>query len=185
MKKLLPVLLVVFGLLAGAGAGLMLRPAPPPENCPPPAVESNAREAGVAPDTPQPTDTCADLSVAEMADPAGQVGTPLSAAEYVRLERQFVIPIISPDRVRALVVLSLSIETDSGAATLVYAQEPKLRDAFLQVLFRHANSGGFDGAFTTGQPMSDLRGALRAASREVLGPLSRDVLVLDVVRQDI
>ena len=87
--------------------------------------------------------------------------------------------------VAALVVISLSIETDPGASNLIYAQEPKLRDAFLQVLFRHANTGGFDGAFTTGQKMDDLRDALRRASQDVLSELSRDVLVIDIVRQDI
>ncbi|MEX0969287.1 MAG: flagellar basal body-associated FliL family protein [Paracoccaceae bacterium] len=177
MKKLLPVLLVLFGLVGGAGAGLLLHPKP--AACLPPEAD-----AAAAPDTDgegSPAD-CVEMAQAS-AD--NNSSAPPSAAEYVRLERHFVIPVISPERVRALVVISLSIETDSGAADKVYAHEPKLRDAFLQVLFRHANSGGFDGAFTTGQAMADLRSGLRAASQNVLGALSRDVLVVDVVRQDI
>ncbi|MGR3722159.1 flagellar basal body-associated FliL family protein [Abyssibius alkaniclasticus] len=182
MKKLLPVLLVIFGLVGGAGAGLLLQPKP--AACP----ASDAEQTESATRQPLTADAaCAtDAGTGAATSPAyPPAASPPVAAEYVRLERQFVIPVISPDRVRALVVISLSIETDSGAAAQVYAQEPKLRDAFLQVLFRHANSGGFDGAFTTGQPMEDLRGGLRSASRDVLGALSRDVLVVDVVRQDI
>jgi len=195
MKKILPILLMVLGLVGGAGAGLTLRPATESANadCAAPdqtAHDAPATDAHGAPDEAHPAPDCDPLADATTHAPAASTDghggdAPAASVEYVRLERQFVIPVLTPERVRALVVLSLSIETDPGGATTVYAQEPKLRDAFLQVLFRHANTGGFDGAFTTGQKMTDLRSALRAASAEVLGALSRDVLVIDVVRQDI
>jgi len=53
-------------------------------------------------------------------------------------------------------------------------------------MFRHANSGGFDGAFTTGRKMEDLRSALLVAAREVFGeiPVS-DVLITEIARQDV
>ena len=60
-----------------------------------------------------------------------------------------------------------------------------LRDMFLQVMFNHANSGGFDGAFTSGEKMNDLRGSLFQAAVKVLGPIATDVLVIDIVRQDV
>ena len=52
-------------------------------------------------------------------------------------------------------------------------------------MFRHANSGGFDGSFTTGRKMEDLKSAL-------LGPRARcmtetpveEVLITEIARQD-
>jgi len=195
MKKLLPVLLMVFGLLGGAGAGVLLRPnSDSAGSCDAPTSSHDAPavDAHGAPvdDHDAVEADCVEVTApqthASAANSGGHGGKePISTVEYVKLDRQFVIPVLSPERVRALVVISLSLETDPGASNLIYAQEPKLRDAFLQVLFRHANTGGFDGAITTGQKMVDLRDALRRASQDVLSELSRDVLVIDIVRQDI
>ena len=73
----------------------------------------------------------------------------------------------------------------SGNKENVFEVEPKLRDSFLQVMFNHANAGGFDGVFTEGEKMSDLRGSLFEAAREILGEVATDILIFDIVRQDI
>ena len=78
----------------------------------------------------------------------------------------------------------MSIEIPAGGAEEVYAREPKLRDSFLQVLFDHANAGGFRGSFTDGSNMVLLRRALLESARAVLGQTARDVLITDIVRQD-
>lgn len=109
---------------------------------------------------------------------------PPAVRDYARLTNQFVVPVIRQGTTRALVVLSLSVEVPQGRGDAVHRLEPKLRDAFLQVLFDHANAGGFDGAFTEGRPMIALRSALREAGRQIVGPEVLDVLVTDIVRQD-
>jgi len=151
MAKLLPILLALFGLLAGTGAGIFLRPTPEPEA---ETVEAPA---------PRPR--------------AQQTG------EFVRLSNQFIVPVVTDSRVGSMVVLSLSIEMPPGTTERVYAIEPRLRDAFLQVLFDHANAGGFGGTFTAASNMNALRDALREAARGQL-PMAQDVLILDIVRQD-
>ena len=52
-------------------------------------------------------------------------------------------------------------------------------------MFRHANSGGFDGSFTAGQKMEDLKSALLAAARRSLHetPVG-EVLITEIARQD-
>lgn len=105
-------------------------------------------------------------------------------AEYVKLNNQFVVPVVASDRIEALVVVSLSLETDAGLREAVYAQEPKLRDAFLRVLFDHANMGGFHGAFTRSDRLGPLRTALREVARGQLGAAVREVLIVDIARQD-
>jgi hypothetical protein len=104
--------------------------------------------------------------------------------DYVKMNNQFVIPVVTDGRIKALVVMSLSLEVVKGAGEQVYAREPKLRDAFLRVMFDHANSGGFDGDFTSNGNMLHLREALGDAGRSVLGDLVSEVLIIDIVRQD-
>ncbi|MFV2002568.1 MAG: flagellar basal body-associated FliL family protein, partial [Paracoccaceae bacterium] len=109
----------------------------------------------------------------------------LSSLEYVKLNNQFIIPVVNDGQVVSLVVMSLNLEVAAGGRELVYQREPKLRDVFLQVLFDHANAGGFDGAFTSGSNMTQLRDALRESAKKTLGETLTDVLIVDVVRQDV
>jgi hypothetical protein len=109
---------------------------------------------------------------------------PATPPEYVRLSNQFVVPVVEGGRVSAMVILSLSLEVIPGSTEGVFAREPKLRDALLQVLFDHANAGGFRGSFTDGANLVILRQALREAAARVLGDRVTDVLIADIVRQD-
>lgn len=174
MLRILPVLLVLLGLGAGVGAGLLLAPSPevagecvPEEGaeCPEDQSQGAAQAAG---------------------QPAG-VGDPAQgdAVDYVRLNNQFVIPVIAGDGVSALVVISLTLEVTAGTNTLVFDREPRLRDAFLQVLFDFSYTGGFDGPFTQGANMATLRRALREKGQSIVGPEVRDVLIVDIVRQEV
>ena len=104
--------------------------------------------------------------------------------DYVKMPNQFVIPILHEGRVRSLVVLSLSLEIAAGNTELVHSREPKLRDGFLEVLFRHANQGGFDGNFTDEVALERLRRSLRDAAQAVLQDVVSDVLISELVRQD-
>lgn len=168
MKKLLPIILGIIGLVGGIGAGAFLKPAPEPVE----EVASciDGEENCATPDMPPP-----QASVA--------VVDPDVVWDYVKLPKQFIVPIIQKDKVRALVVLSISLEVTVGTSDLVLARSPKLRDAFLQVLFDHANSGGFDGAFTTGRAMSDLRGELLDSARKQLGATVESILIEEMVKQ--
>ena len=109
---------------------------------------------------------------------------PESAPEYVKLNNQFVVPVLQDGRVESMVILSLSLEVKPNSSEEVYSKEPKLRDVFLQVLFDHANAGGFRGSFTDGANLILLRRALQEAGVSVLGEILTDVLIVDIARQD-
>jgi flagellar protein FliL len=167
LRKILPILLALVGLGGGAGAGLFLRPAP--------AAEDHA--------------TGAEGEAEKMAEHgeegSAEEGEPEEGApEYVKMNNQFVVPVVSDGRVAAMVVLSLSLEVEAGNTEAVYQREPKLRDAFLQVLFDHANVGGFSGSFTDGSNLVVLRTSLKEAAALVLGTVVSDVLITDIARQD-
>jgi hypothetical protein len=155
--KLLPVIMLLLGVGAGVGAGLFLVP----------TLEPETGEA--KPD------------VEQHADDAEHQET---VSEFVKLNNQFVIPVIDDQRVSSLVVLSLSVETRVPMRDVVYEREPKLRDAFLQVLFDHANMGGFDGSFTKSEMLAILRNALKDVARKELGDDVQNILITDITRQD-
>jgi len=184
MKRLLPVILAVLGLAAGTGAGIFLKPTPVVKEK---EVAVTAPSKSIKPEGKKtdPVKTDAPKKIPHRRSKENSPPTANQGYEYVKLNNQFIVPVISGSKVGALVVMSLSIEVTAGNNAVVYKVEPKLRDAFLQVLFNHANSGGFDGEFTSGQKMDDLRGSLFQAAVRILGPIATDVLVIDIVRQDI
>ncbi|MCF6304720.1 MAG: flagellar basal body-associated FliL family protein [Rhodobacteraceae bacterium] len=193
MGKLIPIILMLIGAGAGVGAGIMLRPAAEPEMAAADAADYGGK-AEDEPDNGYPEsdnneDTGYDSADAEYdtqdeySGDKGKGGVP--AIEYIALRRQMIVPLVDGDRVGALMILSLSIEATGGSIELIYEREPKLRDEFLQVLFRHANTGGFDGMFTSGEAMSDLKSALNAAASDVLGSVSHQVLITEILRQEI
>ncbi len=161
MKKLLPVVLLLVGLLGGAGAGWVLRPPPDPGGT---GGGETAHAPAPAPDAPPPA--------------------PPGSTETLRLPNQFVIPLIEDGRVRAMVVIGLTLELNLGHTVSLANDEARLRSLFLQRLFDHANIGGFDGVFTSGEALLALRRSLRDAARGLLGPSVHDVLITELLRQE-
>lgn len=169
------VLLVTLGGAAGLWLGFRFAPPNTSETGPDLAAESSAEGA---------IGDGREASAPEQALQADAPGMTSDQIEYVRLSDQFVVPILRQGSVNALVVVSIGLEVQAGLKAFVFAREPKLRDAFLQVLFAHANAGGFDGAFTSGPAVEDLRQRLLEAGRPVLGSELFDVLITDLARQD-
>ena len=109
---------------------------------------------------------------------------PPGAPVYIDLHNQFVVPVVENGAVTAMVVLTLSLATTAADEDRVRAQEPRLRDQFLQVLFNHANTGKFSGLFTAPTTLGDLRHSLLTAAKDTVGDGVGDVLIVDIVRQD-
>ncbi|MGY6410062.1 MAG: flagellar basal body-associated FliL family protein [Alkalilacustris sp.] len=151
MGRLIVPLLALLGLVAGAAAGIALKPAPPPSED------------------------------AEEAPPVRAI--PGLPSTFHAMDNHFIVPLLGPDRTRGLMVLSLSLEVVESELAAVRALEPRLRDAFLRVMFDHANAGGFDGHFTASGQVDALRKALREAAQS-LQPGVREVLIVDILRQE-
>ena len=163
MGKILPVVMALAGLGGGLGGGYLLRPAPDDSDLANPCATAERGATAAKPMHGEPAEV---------------------AYDYIKLNNQFVVPVVTAGKVEALVIISLSLEVSLGATEQVYALEPKLRDGFLQVLFDHANAGGFDGAFTDANNMTILRRALLETAQKTLGSIASDVLISDVIRQD-
>lgn len=185
MRLLLPVLLLIVGLGGGVGAGLMLGGGDPAVD------EANGSEEELGDDSAAGDgegDAYGEDEYAEEEDADSEpprVEPANENTEYVRLNNQFVVPIVRDGAVRSLVVMGLTIETEAGQSAFVFAQEPRLRDGFLRVLFAHANAGGFDGLFTEAAAIAPLREGLLETAEGILGaPVVFDILITDLTRQD-
>ena len=171
MKIILPVVIALVGLGAGVGAGIALRPEPQMVAMEDPCGEYHVANKEIA------SDKDADKAMDD-----GEIDP--SLYDFVRLNNQFVVPIVVDSRVASLVVLSLTIQVAAGQTEALYAIEPKLRDELLQVMFDHANAGGFNGPFTEAARMRILRTAMLEAAQKLGSVDVSDILITNVVRQD-
>lgn len=167
MKFLIPLILGLLGVATGFGTGKFLRTEPPDSSgqtdieCAPPEKMGEIS-------TPEATIDSEDLE----------------GKEFVKLNNQFVVPVITNEKVASLVVVGVTIEIEVGKSELVYDREPKLRDLFLQVMFDQASFGRFSGDFTNSRNLEPLRRELRTVAIRVLGPTVSDVLITEIARQD-
>ncbi|WP_300033237.1 flagellar basal body-associated FliL family protein [uncultured Roseobacter sp.] len=170
MKFLIPLIMLFVGSGAGIGAGLFLKPEPEPvESAEEEAALKEGEDAAVSEEIKAPESS-------DEADPTMQ---------YVKLSNQFVIPVVSDNKIASMVVVSLNVEVPAGKDQIIYDTEPKIRDAFLRVLFDFANIGGFDGAFTDNNNLDVLRRNLREIAQKTMGSDTiNDVLISDIARQD-
>jgi len=84
----------------------------------------------------------------------------------------------------ALVIMNLNYELNDDAPDNIYTFEPKLRDAIVRELLRLSDKGIFGDDLTTPQSYELLRSTLLEAGQKVVSEGIRDVLILDIARQD-
>ncbi len=96
---------------------------------------------------------------------------------------QFMVPLVSEGRMTGTMVLKLALDLPESQRPMIEANAARLRDAFLQVMFDHANSGGFEGTFTDHGQLGALRRALLEAAVKVAGPGTvHRILITDILR---
>lgn len=155
MQKILILVIIMLGATGGIASGFAYNEYFAPNS---PAVETQ-------PTTPEPQET--------------------REFEYLKLNNQFLVPLVRDNALTGLIALTMSLELAPGHMDVVYAQEPKIRDAFLQVLFDHANMGGFVGQFTKSSNLESLKRQLYDVGRKISGDIVQGVLITDIARQDL
>ena len=202
IRKLLPILLSVVAFLGGAAAGDMLgggsaagddAAAASPEAAAGDAHAAAPEKTGAEPASGHQAPTTdagaagshgADGHAGKTADKhgSGTAADPAATAWY-QFPAQFFVPILHDGRLDSTMVLSLSAEMPGAASETVYAHEIKLRDALLRQLLIHANTGGFDGNFTSEAHLRGLRTQLVGAAQAVVPEISA-ILIGDIARQE-
>lgn len=183
MKKILSLLVPVLALVGGIAGGTILRPsgdsaeaaAHPPENAPATApTETGESTAGHGePDEAEASDH------GSARDAAGEE----AADAWFTFPSQFFVPMMRNGDMGAMIILTLSIETAAPELEAMGQQEHRLRDALLRQLMIHANTGGFDGNFTSEASMRVLRDGLLTSARSATTLPVKAVLIEDIARQ--
>lgn len=172
MIKIISLLLQAAGVSAGVFVALMLKNGQADSHAAP-AADAEQGEAGEK----------GDASKGEKKK-GGDYG---DSGEYgfIKFGRQFIVPVVKPDGVNALVVLDINLEVPTDVTETVYAREPKVRDALLSTLLRLSSEGAFNARFTNAENMDQIRGELLEAARAVLGDDVHEVLILSIARQNV
>lgn len=156
MRLLIAIVLVVAGIAGGAALGALLRA---PDTAPEPDPTPTAKH----PPTP---------------------GSPLDETAYVKLSRQLIVPVVREGRTIALMLFDVAVDVVPEKRDAAFAREPRLRDAFLRALFELSNTGAFDRDYIDERVLEELRRTLLDRARLHLGMAAREVLILDVLRQE-
>ncbi|WP_143526030.1 flagellar basal body-associated protein FliL [Roseivivax lentus] len=134
------------------------------ETCPEPEGAGAAEPSAAPPNT-------ADIAASE------------TDSEYVKINNQFFVPVVDNERVVATVILSLDLEVAPGTSDPIFTMIPRLRDAFLRVLFDHANAGNFGVGYTENASLDLLRRNLLSVAQGIGGQTIRRVLITEIARQ--
>lgn len=178
MKKLLPILLIVLGVVGGGALGMFLKP-------PAPAAEHGEDDAGKQSADAGHGDAGHGEDTHAGDDGHGGEASPEGQRDYVKVGKQIIIPIVEGGETKALMLFELAVDVPLGQRALVSEREPRLRDAFLRELFEMSYTGAFMTTFTDDRVIEELRRNLIVAARAHLGDIVSDVLILDVMRQEL
>lgn len=186
MRRLLPIVLIFVGLGGGLVAGVMSKP---DAGLSVPDGKSVSSAAGEVATTDSTVD--GDGKTRAIPDP----GTIDSATEesddsepkersYVMIGKQTIVPVVEGQKTRALMLFELAVDIESSAHDLAVLLEPRLRDAFLRELLRMSSTGAFTKTYTEDWVIDEMRRNLSQAARQYLGDSLKEVLILDVIRQE-
>ena len=198
MGKIIAILLIAAGLGGGLVAGTALRPDKLPEDA------ESAKEVGYSDGKDGGKAASADgtdgYGKGDKAETGGADGKGSSADHegsppgeydespadrgYIQIGRQIIIPVVDGGETKALMMFDLALDVPTGLSEQVYGAEPRLRDAFLRILFQMSYTGAFSAAYTDERVIAELRGKLRRAARSLLGDEVAEVLILDLMRQE-
>lgn len=204
LRKLLPVLLSLAAFLGGAAGGEMLRRPPAGTGAAAEAAGEHAGGAGSGHEPGTATIPTSHGGAAGKAEHAAEAHAPgqgspsadhgssaggqggsgeVPATAWFEFPQQFLVPILHDGRLDSTMILTLSLEMPGPERETVHAHEIKLRDALLRQLLIHANTGGFDGNFTSEAQLRKLRAELATAVQDIVPGIS-DVLIGDIGRQE-
>ncbi|MGZ3215427.1 hypothetical protein [Paracoccus sp. T5] len=188
IKKLIPLALPVLALAGGVFAGDMLRS--------PAAQDDHALQVETAEghDTgPAPAEADAGHDTAPVEDHGGGDhgggdhggGDHAAPGEmaFFSFPTQFFVPLVRQGDLRDMMILTLTLQTDSASQEALRKKEHALRDALLRQLLIHANTGGFDGNFTADRNLAVLREDLLKAARATTDLTLTAVLIEDIAKQ--
>lgn len=108
-----------------------------------------------------------------------------SDSMYFKFSREFVVPIMRQGDVESLVIINMSIEADPGVSDMLFRMEPKLRDNIMTTLIELSHETDSLQNFANVQNYETLRSAVLYGLQELVPEGIRNILIVDIGRQNL
>lgn len=177
MKLVITSVVAVIFVALGSFAGVVLKS--PTEV----AAETTDKEAGTD-DAYAKSDQGGDKKTAKKGGDKYEPGNSGDSA-YYKFSREFVVPIMRGGQVKSLVILHISLETDSATAERLFSEEPKLRDNIMTTLIELSNDGRTLVEVTDVNNYETIRALILMNLKDAIDDGIRNVLIVDVAKQDL
>ena len=108
-----------------------------------------------------------------------------SETTFYKFSREFVVPIMAERRVKALVILHISLEVDEKTSDQLFSLDPKLRDNIMTTLIGLSNDGRTLDELTNPESYETIRSMILMNLRSGVSEGIQNVLIMDVGKQDL
>ena len=104
---------------------------------------------------------------------------------YYKFSREFVVPIMRGGQVTSLVILHISLETDSATSEKLFSEEPKLRDNIMTTLIGLSNDGRTLEEPTNINNYETIRSMILMNLKDSIDDGIQNVLIVDMAKQNL
>lgn len=104
---------------------------------------------------------------------------------FYKFSREFVVPVLKDGKVASLIILNIQIEADESSSQDLFQKDPKLRDNIMTTLIELSGDGRTFVKLTDVQTYESLRAIMLDNLRSVVPNGLRNVLIVDVAKQDL
>jgi flagellar basal body-associated protein FliL len=106
-------------------------------------------------------------------------------SSYYKFSREFVVPIMRGGQVNSLVILHISLETDSSTSERLFSEEPKLRDNIMTTLIALSNDGRTLEQPTDINNYETIRSMILMNLKDSIDDGIQNVLIVDMAKQNL
>lgn len=107
------------------------------------------------------------------------------SSAYYKFSREFVVPIMRGGQVNSLVILHISLETDSSTSEKLFSEEPKLRDNIMTTLIGLSNDGRTLEQPTDINNYETIRSMILMNLKDSIDDGIKNVLIVDMAKQNL
>lgn len=181
MKQIVLVIIVLVGALAGGAGGVFLKSRPASVHDSAPKASSHKSDSHGA------ESSHGDEKKAKKSGGhgSGHGSSDSSEVVYYKFSREFVVPLLENDKVKSLVILNINLEAEADVSGKLFSMEPKLRDNIMTTLINLSNDGVTLEEITDVHSYETIRSSILENLHKVVASGIKNVLILDVAKQDL
>ena len=182
MKNIIFAIIVIFCVIVGGAGGHFLKNS---AGAATDAGQSDAHSSADAHKKPEKSGHDAPAPKKNAHGEKSHGSAPSSDVDYFKFSREFVVPIIRDGKVASLIILNINLEVDGSLTDELFSLEPKIRDNIMTTLIQLSNDGSTLVAISDVQNYESIRATLLMNLGKVVPSGIRNVLIVDMGKQDL